>query len=437
VNGDAIIISSSMEGLRFDQNETKFTPTLSQNKNSMNSIIIDKSIKFQSIVGFGNAFTGAVSQNLDLLPKDLQHKIYQSYFSKEKGIAFNILRIPIGGCDFDSHPWAYNETPKKDVNLSNFTHLYEQDIKKVKQIKDLMQVTDSEDLKLFGAAWSPPPWMKTNNDWTGVGSLRYEYFQTWALYHVRYLQLMKQQGLNYWAISTGNEPLNGNIGGKVVRFLSLGWTPTPQGRWVANNLGPLLKKAFPDVKIISCEDQCPVFSIWFDIMYNAYPASKDYIYGHGVHWYWNWVMNSKYLVESHKKYPDKVILATEAVNGAMPWMFNGPILGDWKRAENYILDIFQNLNNYVSAWIEWNMILDQIGGPNYLGKGSYVDSPIIINDTSRTEFYKQPMFYAIGHFSRFILPNSVRIGISSEWSNKLFATAFLRPDNLTTLVTYN
>jgi glucosylceramidase len=172
------------------------------------NVALDRNEKFQKIIGFGGAFTGAVSYNLKQLSKEVQDHIYHSYYSKDTGIGYNLMRIPIGGCDFDLAPWAYNEHPEHDPYLTNFTHLDERDLDKIQQIHELMKVTKNRDIKVFGAAWSPPKWMKSNGEYTGMSCLRDEYYQTWADYHVKYLELMAKSSLPFWAISTGNEPMN-------------------------------------------------------------------------------------------------------------------------------------------------------------------------------------------------------------------------------------
>lgn len=118
-------------------------------------------------------------------------------------------------------------------------------------------------------------------------------------------------------------------------------------------------------------------------------------------------------------------------SGDRPWDVHKPILGFWARCEDYVIDIIEDLNHHVSAWVDWNLILDENGGPNYAS--NFVDSPIVANES---EIYKQPTFYAMGHFSRFILPDSVRI--FSKSSHKFIkSTAFLRPDGYTAIVLYN
>ena len=111
-------------------------------------------------------------------------KTSRSYFHKD-GIAYNLLRTSIGGCDFDLEPWAYNEQPSNDRYLSNFTQLDARDLLKLKLIQRLKSVAVQNDIKIMAAAWSPPPWMKSNNNWTGYSSLKPEYYKTWVLYHLK------------------------------------------------------------------------------------------------------------------------------------------------------------------------------------------------------------------------------------------------------------
>lgn len=177
-----LIISTSAGGLRFketqvnigekrseildnDQQHTEFS--FFNLFNPIVKIEINRSTTYQKIVGFGNAFTGAVSHLLKNAPA-LNENIFQSYYSRDHGNGFNMMRLPIGGCDFDLEPWAYNEEPKNDIALSNFTSLDPRDMQRNDQLHQLMEITRNFDIKFVGSAWSPPKWMKTNNEWTGI-----------------------------------------------------------------------------------------------------------------------------------------------------------------------------------------------------------------------------------------------------------------------------
>jgi glucosylceramidase len=241
--GDILIISSSEKGLRFSQSTTKFETDPKFRKHikfNLNLITIDRTKKYQNIIGFGNTMTGAAAFNFDLLSVELRKHVFQSYFNKNIGLAFNLIRTPIGSSDADLGPWAYNEKPENDTLLSNFNKLDPRDEIKVRFFKELMNVSNNMDIKYFGASWSPPLWMKSNNNFTGFSYLKPEYYETYALYHIKFLELMRKAGIEFWSISTGNEPLNGNVYSSLVKLPTLGWDPVTQGFWVAKHLGPMM-----------------------------------------------------------------------------------------------------------------------------------------------------------------------------------------------------
>ncbi|XP_058840027.1 lysosomal acid glucosylceramidase-like [Topomyia yanbarensis] len=448
--GEFLLVSSSRDGVRFGQSrgwfgnasEADFIPEVKPvpkqrfaRSTRPVTIQLNRRRMFQTVVGFGGAFTGAVSYNLGKLKPALRKSLYRSYYSKTVGIGYNLMRIPIGGCDFDLKPWAYNELPVDDPMLTNFTVLDERDTSKIAQIQELMDVADNHDIKFMGAAWSPPRWMKSNNDWSGSSRLKAEYYQTWADYHIKYLQLAKDAGLNYWAISTGNEPMNAVIGFLFVRFMSLGWTAPSQGKWVGEHLGPTLKNSyFRNVKLFSGDDQRYTFPWWFSQMNQGHPNATNYLDGLAVHWYWDGVTPPALLDQAAHLYPDKLVFNTEASLGDKPFQTHGPILGSWDRAESYITYILQDLQHSVHGWIDWNLLLNEIGGPNYAK--NYVESAVVVNATSGKEAYKQPIFYGLGHFSRFITEGSTRFETISSDSG-VIVVGFTRPDQKTTLVFYN
>ena len=146
-------------------------------------------------------------------------------------------------------------------------------------------------------------------------------------------------------------------------------------------------------------------------MYEANPDVAQYIDGLAVHWYGDRYQNPSPFDETVLKFPGKFILASEACSGDRPWDVHKPLLGFWGRAEDYVIDIIEDLNHHVSGWVDWNLILDENGGPNYAK--NFVDAPITFNENA-TEIYKQPTFYVMGHFSRFIVPDSIRVKAKSS-----------------------
>lgn len=217
-----------------------------------------------------------------------------------------------------------------------------------------------------------------------------------------------------------------------------GWTPKNQGKWVGEHLGPILKNSeFRDVKLFVGDDQRYTVSRWVDRMKRGSPKAIDFISGIAFHWYADQFISPSFIDAAHKKYPHLILLNTESTLGDKPWEEHRPILGQWKRAEKYALGIIQDLQHHVGGWIDWGLILDESGGPNYVN--NTVEAPIILNTTSRTEFYKQPIFYVLGHFSKFIPPGSIRIDseLRGFQSSKIKIVAFLCPDRTVSIILYN
>lgn len=172
-------------------------------------------------------------------------------------------------------------------------------------------------------------------------------------------------------------------------------------------------------------------------MKNGASNAMDFVSGLAVHWYWDRLVTPQVLDAAHNQYPDKIILNTESSIGDRPGQFHGPVLGSWSRAEVYAMGIIQDLQHHVSGWIDWNLVLNERGGPSYVN--NFVDSAVILNSTTNDEFYKQPIFYSLGHFSKFIPPESVRIAanLSGYKSSTIKTVAFLCPDNTVTVIFYN
>lgn len=143
------------------------------------------------------------------------------------------------------------------------------------------------------------------------------------------------------------------------------------------------------------------------------------------------------LDRTHEKFPDKILLNSESCIGDKPWEKHGPILGSWLRAEEYALGMIQDFDHHISGWIDWNLLLNEQGGPSYVN--NTVDAAIVLNTTTKNEFYKQPIFYVLAHFSKFIPPDSVRVeaNLNGFRAFTIKTVAFLCPDNRVTVILYN
>lgn len=398
-------------------------------------VLVNLNTTFQSIIGFGGAFTDAAGINIQSLSASTQRNLLASYYSTE-GIEYTLGRIPMASCDFSTHPYSYDDN-NGDFNLTKFS-LTEEDKKfKIPIIQAVMR-TYKRNLTLFASPWSAPAWMKTNKNMTGKGALVGEpggpYFKTWAMYFVKFLKAYAKEGIPIWGVTGQNEPTDGFF--TNFSFQAMGWTPEMQRDFIVKDLGPALQQnSLGHVKIMILDDSRLQLPYWAEQVFSSEEARK-YVSGVAVHWYEDFITPAGALSSTHKKFPEKFLLATEACSGSMPWDIPKVSLGSWKRGEDYAHDIIQDLNNFVSGWTDWNIALNMEGGPNWVK--NFVDSPVIVN-AKADEFYKQPMFYALGHFSKFILPMSKRVELvpSQNLPKNVYIVGFQRPDKAIVCILLN
>ncbi|XP_041961962.1 lysosomal acid glucosylceramidase isoform X2 [Alosa sapidissima] len=407
--------------------------------------------KYQKIKGFGGAMTDAAAINILSLSGGTQNQLLRQYFAPE-GIGYSVVRVPMASCDFSTRLYTYADTPG-DYGLNNFT-LSAEDINMKEhwkwalmaseQISNLpkipliqkAQAMSPKPLSLLASAWSAPAWMKTNGALTGKGTLKGQpggkEYKTWAQYYVRFLEEYGKFNLSFWAVTTGNEPTAGEM--TNYSFQALGFRPETQRDWVAMDLGPALHASlFPETQIIILDDQRLLLPHWAKVVLSDVHAAR-YIHGIGVHWYMDGLAPAELtLGTTHHLFPEYFLFGTEACAGFSP-LDRGVKLGSWERAEEYAHDIIEDLNHYVTGWTDWNLALDLGGGPNWVK--NFVDSPVIV-DSEKDVFYKQPMFYSMSHFSKFLWEGSQRLGVSYSKPSTLESSVFMRLDGAVVIVVLN
>lgn len=396
-------------------------------------ITLNPSQKFQHIKGFGGAMTDAAAINILSLSSGAQDQLLRQYFSTD-GIEYRFVRVPVASCDFSTRLYTYADTPE-DYDLQNFT-LAKEDVHMKIPLLQRAQALSAQPLYLFASAWSAPAWLKTNGALTGKGSLKGKpggkEHKTWAQYYIRFLEEYRKYNLSFWGLTSGNEPTAGEM--TNYSFQALGFTPETQRDWIALDLGPALhSSSFSKTQLMILDDNRLMLPHWAKVVLSDIKAAR-YVHGIGVHWYFDRLVPPDVtLTSTHHLYPDYFLFATEACAGWSP-VDRGVRLGSWDRAEDYAHDIIQDLNNYVTGWTDWNLALNQDGGPNWVK--NFVDSPIIV-DPSKDIFYKQPTFYSMAHFSKFLWEESQRVGVSFSQQTSLEMSAFIRPDASAVLIILN
>jgi glucosylceramidase len=262
---------------------------------------------------------------------------------------------------------------------------------------------------------------------------------------------MATEGINLWGFTVENEPLgNGN------NWESMHFTPEEMSQFVQEYLGPELEKSnLDDLVILGYDQNRADLKEWVDGMFPS-SKSKNYFDGTAVHWY-----ESTYdyfpdeLDYAHQKAPDKYLIQTEAcVDSEIPvwkddqwyWEKNATDWGyDWASddkkylhpkyiaSHRYARDIIGCLNHWVDGWIDWNMILDRQGGPNWFK--NWCVAPIIVDPTT-DEIYYTPLYYIMSHFSKFIRPEA-RVLQTNHIHTDLMITAAVNKDKSLVIVAFN
>ena len=417
-------------------------------KNSETSTIIsiDKSQHFQTITGFGGAFTESSAFLLNQLSKEKRSEILEAYFSEE-GAQYSLTRTHMNSCDFSLEHYSFASI-KDDTSLVHFSIKEDKD-DIIPMILEAQKISKNG-FKIIASPWTAPPWMKDNNDWYG-GKLRKEFYPSWASFFTKYYKAFEAEGIDIWAFTVENEPL-----GNDSHWESMHYTPVEMVDFVKNHLAPTLSQDSIDAHILVYDqNRGEELEEWVEVMLTD-KALTPLIYGTAVHWYSgtvNWFPES--LNYTHDLAPDKHIIHTEAcVDSEIPhwnddawyWSKEATDWGwDWATEENkpnhpkyvpvyrYARDIIGCLNNWVEGWIDWNMVLDEKGGPNLAN--NWCVAPIIV-DIEKDEVYYTPLYYTISHFSKFIKPEATRIGV--ECSDKdLMTTAIQNEDGSVVLIVLN
>jgi glucosylceramidase len=381
------------------------------------TIMVDPSKTFQTIEGIGGALTDASAETFYKLPAEKQAEIIKAYYNPIEGIGYSIGRTNINSCDFSSDSYAYAEAG--DTELKNFT--IEHDLKfKIPLIKAAI-AESGNNLKIFASPWSPPAWMKSNNDMLHGGKLLPEFFQTWADYYVRFIQEYSKQGITIWGLSVQNEPA------ATQTWESCIYTAEDERDFVKKFMGPTLQKAgMSDVKVIIWDHNRGLMYQRAKVVMEDPEASK-YVWGTGFHWYTGDHFDNVRLVS--EAFPDKKLIFTEGC--AYP--FNYDSLRNYKWGEVYGKSVLLDINNGASAWTDWNILLDETGGPNHVQ--NFCLAPVIGN-TKTGEVIYMDSYYYLGHFSKFFRPGAKRITCSSN-SDELLATAVINPDGGVAVVVLN
>jgi glucosylceramidase len=423
LTGKSAIVYTTLQG----QEPMKLSDTLHFEKHPQPMetdicVFIDPSHQFQTIMGFGGAITDAAAETFAKLSADKQEEILKAYYDPENGIGYNIIRTNINSCDFSSDSYTYVQP--NDTSLQTFSVQHDEKFK-IPLIKKANEKLNGS-MILFCSPWSPPAWMKDNNDMLHGGKLKPEFYQPWANYFAKFIKTYEGMGMKVWGVSTQNEPMAKQTWESCI------YTAEEERDFIKNNLGPTLEKeGLKDKKIVGWDHNRDLMYQRASVLLNDAEAAK-YIWGIGFHWYETWTkstplyQNVKLVKEA---FPNTNLMFTEGCKEK----FDFNKINDWSLGELYADNILNDLNNGITGWCDWNILVDQTGGPNHVGNFCFAP---LVGDVNTGKVHYTNEYSYIGHFSKFIRPGARRVVASSN-RDFLQTTSFINKNGKLVVVVFN
>jgi glucosylceramidase len=411
-----VVVSARDGGARLSEQES--APPVSSLAGAVPAarIVVDTTRRFQRLEGFGGAFTEAAAVTWQALPAAAREQLIVDYFDPARGHGYTLCRVHMNSCDFALGNYAHVERPD-DFALDSFS--IERDRQGLLPFIRAAMVAARGPIKLLASPWSPPPWMKTNGEMNHGGRLRPECRAAWAQCFVRFIRAYEDEGVPVWGVTVQNEPM------AAQRWDSCLYSAEEERDFVRDHLGPALHAAgLGHVKIVIWDHNRDLMVERASVVYRDAAAAK-YVWGTGFHWYGADHFDHVQLV--HDAWPDKALLFTEGCQEG------GPHVGSWEVGDRYGRSIINDLNRWTVGWIDWNLLLDEHGGPNHVG--NYCSAPILA-DRAHGRLMHQSAYWVLGHFSRFIRPGAQRVLCASARAD-IEATAFRNPDGEVATVALN
>ena len=311
-----------------------------------------------------------------------------------------------------------------DKDLKTFSIEHDKQFR-IPMIKQATKVAGGA-LLLYVSPWSPPAFMKSNNSMLKGGKLLPEFYQAWANYYSKFIKAYEKEGMPIWGMTIQNEPM------AIQTWESCVYTAEEERDFLKNFLGPTLQKTgLGDKKIVVWDHNRDLMVNRSNTIFDD-PEASQYAWGTGFHWYETWT-GAQPLFDNvgliNESYPDKNLMFTE---GCVE-NFDAEKYQFWPNGERYGEQMIHDFNNGTVAWTDWNILLDENGGPNHVG--NFCFAPVHA-DTPTGSLIFTPSYYYIGQFSKFIRPNAKRVSTAVSRS-VLLSTSFMNEDGRMATVVMN
>ena len=424
VEGKKVIVYTTADSsnLKLSVTGTLSFKDLAQPKETQICVFVDPAKTFQTFVGIGGAMTDASAETYAKISKEKQQEFMQAYYDVDKGIGYTLARTTIHSSDFSSGSYTY--ITEGDKELKSFSVGHDKQFR-IPFIKQAIAAAGGK-LMLFASPWSPPAFMKDNNDLLHGGKLKAEFYQPWANYYAKFIKAYEKEGIPVWGISVQNEPM------ATQRWESCVFTAEEERDFLKNYLGPTMQKeGFGDKKIIVWDHNRDLMFQRANVIFDDPEASK-YAWGIGFHWYESWSGGTEMydnVARVHETWPDKNIMFTEGCAES----FKAGGYYSWSLGERYGRSMINDFNNGTVGWTDWNILLDETGGPNHVQ--NFCFAPVHADTKTNGLIYTNAYYY-IGHFSKFVRPGAKRISSVASRS-QLLTTSFINENGKVVVIVMN
>lgn len=379
-------------------------------------LILYPQVTYQVFEGFGGAVTDSAGYVYSMMNPEQKQTLLKEYFTTS-GLQYQHVRLPLDSCDFSLGYYEAMSNPD-DSEMKSFS--MERTEKYILPLVDDIQRTTSKDIPIMVTPWSPPAFMKTNGKRNEGGKLKEEYHELWAKYLCRYIMELRNRGYQVNRMSIQNEPKASQTWDSCI------FTAEEERDFLKNYLYPeLCRNKLNDMEIyIWDHNKERLFDRACTIIDKE---TEQMIAGIAFHWYSGDHFEELQMV--HEKFPDMKLILSEACIEFTKFSEENFL----DNAEKYAHDMIGNLNHGMTAFYDWNLLLDEKGGPNHVQ--NYCDAPFRFH-TGEKVLIEGTIAAYVGHFSHYIQPNAVRIG-HSRYSDKIEMTAWRNPDGTIAVVVLN
>ena len=385
-------------------------------------VFIECNRRYQEVLGIGGAITDAAAEVWARLPAPKQAELLDAYFGRVDGLGYSLLRTTIHSSDFSSASHTY--VRDGDAALASFDIAPDRRFR-LPMIRAALKAAGGA-VTTYASPWSAPAWMKDSGSMLQGGKLLPEMAAPWARYMARFIAAYEAEGVPIWGLTVQNEPM------ARQPWESMIYTAEEERDFLKNHLGPTLREAgLGGRKIIVWDHNRDLMFHRAQVILSD-PAAAQYVWGVGFHWYETWAGGEpmhRNVAAVHAAWPHVNLLLTEATVER----FDPTRLQSWPNAERYGRQMIEDFNAGAVGWTDWNILLDERGGPNHVG--NFCFAPVHA-DLRTGELIYTPTFAYLGHFSKFVRPGARRVAAASSHSS-LLTTAFVNTDGKLAVVVMN